>query len=546
MQERLSKTAACAALSMMIAGVALADGRLSATHTPQSVKTPTIAGDDSLPEADPGSSRFGQVYAFNVAGIESFDSLGDPSNTVINFDLASALGYASGTPLTLNGIGWNVNITAEGGSWLSEMVVYFDDTVAPDQVGLFLAPGINSGFPGTASFSSGVQKLGDFGFSDVYLPNGRVRMEFFESFDDADNVRDGVWNSGVLNIQVREVCNEPVWCYLDGVDTVIPSTLEQMRMYDVQPGDVLDVMEVCAQSACGYAARVEMFARPPFMEPAGHAKSHAGYPACIETKANDVVEGGFAEGTYWAKFRCVDLGNGNESILKIGYRYTDPGPDVDASAVCAEGESPANNDHFGDAMTFVAGDCVNDMGVGLTGALDTPIYINGDVDYLNVTGLTPGATYTVTVVDGMNSNGAYTDTMLGWFTGEHAIAAMDDNSGPLAGYSMLSFVADVAGAATLAVTGHGDSDFDGLMDVSMPYEDYGFGEYELLITLEAPPVEPLEVRADFNADGIVDTSDLSVMIEGFGAPAGATDLNNDGVVNTADLGMLLSVFGMTH
>jgi len=153
----------------------------------------------------PGSARVGIVYDFDVAGIESVDGFGSPDNTVIALDLAAALGYASGTPLVMNGIGWNVTMTggldSAGLSWLSEMRVYFDDNISPDGTGLFLAPSGTNG-PGTETNSSdGMIKLADAGIPDIALPDGVLRMEFFESFDDEAGI-DGLWKSGVLNIQV--------------------------------------------------------------------------------------------------------------------------------------------------------------------------------------------------------------------------------------------------------------------------------------------------------------------------------------------------------
>ncbi len=52
--------------------------------------------------------------------------------------------------------------------------------------------------------------------------------------------------------------------------------------------------------------------------------------------------------------------------------------------------------------------------------------------------------------------------------------------------------------------------------------------------------------ADINADGVVNTADLTVLLGNFGhavQPGTQGDLNGDGVVNTADLTQLLGVFG---
>ena len=72
------------------------------------------------------------------------------------------------------------------------------------------------------------------------------------------------------------------------------------------------------------------------------------------------------------------------------------------------------------------------------------------------------------------------------------------------------------GVATLAITGHGDDDFNGMMDGSMEYEEYGFGGYMLSIRAAAPESMPLEEQADLNGDGVIDTGDLGVLLGLFG------------------------------
>jgi len=315
-------------------------------------------------------------------------------------------------------------------------------------------------------------------------------------------------------------CEEPVWCFLDGVDTTMRGRpAETVRMYDVRPGDVLDVMEVCALSGCGNRARVEMYARPPFMEPAGHRKGAMGEPACIETKSGDVVEAGFAEGTYWAKFKCTDLGSDDVQYLNVGYRYSDPGDGTAGEILaCAEDEALAPNGTFGDATVIDAGTCAEGSGVGIHGIIDAPVFINGDVDFFEVMGLTPGAAYDAVITAGLDGANRFTDTVLGWFVDAGTPVAVDDNSGLRDVYSKLTFTADAGGSAVLAVSGHGDDDFDGHMDMSMAYDEYGHGGYVLMIRLSPPEGEaPLEWRADFNGDGVVDTADLGMLIGVFGA-----------------------------
>lgn len=157
------------------------------------------ANDTTYPVA---TERTGVVVPFNVAGIQSFDPVGAPANTVILFDAAAALGLPSGTPVSMTGIGWDVTITAPAPSWRSEMDIYFDDAIAPDLTGLFLGVSGDASPGGPTNYSSnGVIKLAPNNIADIVLPNGILRIEFFDSYDDFPGAVDGIWNSGTLNLQ---------------------------------------------------------------------------------------------------------------------------------------------------------------------------------------------------------------------------------------------------------------------------------------------------------------------------------------------------------
>lgn len=150
--------------------------------------------------------RTGTVVSVPVANVQSVDALSSPNNQIILFNAAVALGLPSGTPVVLNGIGYDVTIEAIAPSWLSEMRVYLDDNIAPDQLGLFFGFS-NVGAPGVANASSnGIIKFGPGTplpqIPPVALPNGILRMEFFESYDDAVGVVDGIFRSGSIQLQL--------------------------------------------------------------------------------------------------------------------------------------------------------------------------------------------------------------------------------------------------------------------------------------------------------------------------------------------------------
>lgn len=170
---------------------------LSMTHDGPAVQTPTN-----------GTSfdRAGDLYFYEF-NAESWDFLEDLSgnpgfNDIRVIDLAAALGYGSGSPVTLTGIAWQVTIETVGASWLSEARAYFDDNVAPDLSGLFLAPGAGNNAPGVGTFTQGtILKLADAGIPDIFLPDGKLRLEFYESYDDVVGAIDALWLNSTFVFQ---------------------------------------------------------------------------------------------------------------------------------------------------------------------------------------------------------------------------------------------------------------------------------------------------------------------------------------------------------
>ena len=62
----------------------------------------------------------------------------------------------------------------------------------------------------------------------------------------------------------------------------------------------------------------------------------------------------------------------------------------------------------------------------------------------------------------------------------------------------------------------------------------------LSLTVKVP-----QIVGDINADGIVNTLDLAIVLSHFGQATSSGDVNCDGIVNTVDLAALLSNFGKT-
>jgi hypothetical protein len=153
----------------------------------------------------------GTQVNFNIGPNNSMDGpvFTDLSNVVLIIDIAAAAGFPSGTPVTMTGVGWDVNQQAVGLSWLSEMRLYFDDNVAPDLSGLFLAPSGTTSNNGNApqnNSSGGILDLSDNAIPNISLPNGMLRLELFESYEDYEDAVDGLWlNPSTISVVIAEV-----------------------------------------------------------------------------------------------------------------------------------------------------------------------------------------------------------------------------------------------------------------------------------------------------------------------------------------------------
>ncbi|MFT5051810.1 MAG: hypothetical protein ACI8QZ_003234 [Chlamydiales bacterium] len=119
---------------------------------------------------------------FDMTGQESWDGLGDPSNTVLG------PGLPDGSSMT--GVGWDITLTTVGGSWLSEATMNFNGLV-------YLTAGIGDDFAGTGAYASGgIIDLTDNGIPDI-LVAGDLAIELFEGFDDVDDAVDAVYGGSI-------------------------------------------------------------------------------------------------------------------------------------------------------------------------------------------------------------------------------------------------------------------------------------------------------------------------------------------------------------
>jgi hypothetical protein len=153
----------------------------------------------------------GSVFAGNVIvpvildqDTASVDEEGDPDNVVLEIDLGL------GPNVIVNGLGWDMTLETFGASWASEGVVAIGDTSG--NVGVYMTPGSGVDEPLVAptNYSNLLVDLAAVAIDDFILPDGKLRLEFYEGFDDVADVADAQWLAGsTISVQV-DACPEDI------------------------------------------------------------------------------------------------------------------------------------------------------------------------------------------------------------------------------------------------------------------------------------------------------------------------------------------------
>ncbi len=118
----------------------------------------------------------------------SADVKGSDENTTLVYRLAPQAYITS--------LQWSAAVTAFDPSWLSEMTLDLTNSLG-EGVQLSPAEGVSASGTHTAS---GQIDLVHSGLGFRLQPDGRLKLEFYESFDDQLGAPDGRWSSGLLQI----------------------------------------------------------------------------------------------------------------------------------------------------------------------------------------------------------------------------------------------------------------------------------------------------------------------------------------------------------
>jgi PEP-CTERM motif len=134
-------------------------------------------------------------FLFDVTGILSNDGFDDALNEVFNLNV--------GPNTRVVGIGWNVTLFADSPSWLSELAVGFGSSSVNV---VNLRPGIDDEESGTKAYSSGgVLDLVGLSLDFSVGADGKLKLQFFETFDDYADDFDGRWEAGALTIRTMPI-----------------------------------------------------------------------------------------------------------------------------------------------------------------------------------------------------------------------------------------------------------------------------------------------------------------------------------------------------
>lgn len=125
----------------------------------------------------------------DVTGARGTSLFGGLGNTVQAF--------AIGAGARITAIGYDVSITANDPSYLSEANVALFATGRASS-GVALTPGIADDASGTASYAGGVD-LTALGLDFALADDGILRLEYFEDVVDG-GLPDSIWNSGTITV----------------------------------------------------------------------------------------------------------------------------------------------------------------------------------------------------------------------------------------------------------------------------------------------------------------------------------------------------------
>lgn len=205
-----------------------------------------------------------QVFADQLAAVTgprggsatlSVDGMYSGAASGVGSPANSSLVLNIGAGNALSGIGWEVSIQTNGGSWRSESGVMFVPSFG-DTSGLFLRPGSADTSAGTGTYSSeGVLMLADASIPNVQAnAAGELYIQWYETYVDGENP-DAVWSDSAAPVTLppglRLICTDQAACDAAVSGTPLPASCDS-------PSEVpwLDVTPAAGLTTGGNSANV--------------------------------------------------------------------------------------------------------------------------------------------------------------------------------------------------------------------------------------------------------------------------------------------------
>lgn len=133
----------------------------------------------------------------NLAGIESRDARGSPGNVVLELDAVPGA--------TVDLISWDLTLATVGASHLSEATVLIRNSGGG---GVAFSPGFGDDLPGSGTYVGSSGQVG-LGTAFAVLADGKLYVEFYESFDDVSNAADAIYGLGSITLAGIAAVPEP-------------------------------------------------------------------------------------------------------------------------------------------------------------------------------------------------------------------------------------------------------------------------------------------------------------------------------------------------
>ena len=144
-----------------------------------------------------GQAQAAIALTVNLAGIESRDALGSANNVVLVLDAVPGA--------TVDMISWDLTLSTVGASWLSEATLLIRNSAGD---GVAFNPGFGDDASGSDSYF-GTAGLVGLGTAFTVLADGKLYLEFYESYDDVSLAADAVYERGSITLAAIGVVPEP-------------------------------------------------------------------------------------------------------------------------------------------------------------------------------------------------------------------------------------------------------------------------------------------------------------------------------------------------